>query len=104
MAKVKPVLLTKARCEELCDEAFRQYNESIMLESNHNAIYLQSSDNIRLDIYLRCLEKDCDIDKNKVDAHSREYIGKLIISFLNNEYNRRNMKCQFQKTIKTLLV
>lgn len=83
MAKVKPVLLTKARREKLCDDAFRQYNESNMFESNHDAIYLQSSDTIRLDIYLRHPGKDCDMDKNKVDAHSREYIGKLVISFSN---------------------
>ena len=74
MAKVKPVLLTKARREKICDDAFRQYNESTMCKSNHDAIYLQSSDTIRLDIYLRCTGKDCDMDKNKVDPHSREYI------------------------------
>lgn len=83
MAKVKPVLLTKTRREKLCDEAFRQYNKSTMSESNHDAIYLQSSDTIRLDIYLRHPGKDCDMDKNKVDAHNREYIGKLVISFSN---------------------
>lgn len=72
MAKVKPVLLTKRRCDELCEKAFRQYViNSIVTKSVHDATDLQSSDNVRLDVYPSSSGKDCDVDEDIVDVHSQ---------------------------------
>lgn len=102
MKRVCPKALTNKRRDEICDEAFRQYIEQIVLSSDDKTLYYRATDAICLDMHLRhCCHGSKMNHDDSISEQSRQYIMQLIKNCIHHEYDRRKQKCQYQKTIKT---